>query len=125
MSLQSLRAGALVALLAPTGAEALTFDFFFTGDDQANGAITTTDDAALEITGTIDIDALPGASFGTGDVTALSLSVQSTGLDPIGFTIPPAPDMFFVAGTLAADGLSASLTDFFVQSGDDLFGCEA
>lgn len=117
----TLAAALTLCLVAP--ADAIIFDFSWSGDPTADATIISSDDATLQAIGTIEIDALPGSAFGLADIVA-------TGIDVTGNTIT---DFMFnswssAAGSIAADGLSATFVgsaanEPFFGSGPAFFGC--
>jgi len=93
-------------------ASALRFDFAW-GPEFVSSGITAVDGTQITATGTIDIDAAPGESFVTSDITASDILVSGDAI--IDFTM----DLSYwqleetgvsssAFGSIAADGLSAT-----------------
>ncbi|MCH2077653.1 MAG: VPLPA-CTERM sorting domain-containing protein [Rhodobacteraceae bacterium] len=120
MKYSSISAAALAVLLSASSSTALTFDFSWTGDSTVDTNLTKADDKTASAVGTLDINVGAGESFDALDITA-DITVSGT-FGSFSFT-----DVNFAAGTIAADGLSASFTDFAFFETDDLlfFGCSS
>ncbi|MEL6690779.1 MAG: VPLPA-CTERM sorting domain-containing protein [Pseudomonadota bacterium] len=121
MKYSSIGAATLAVLLSASSAAALTFDFSWTGDPTVDTSLTSADDTTASAVGTLDIDVGAGESFDARDITA-DITV-SGGFGSFSFT-----DVNFAAGTIAADGQSASFTDFaFGPTSPEnfFFGCDS
>ncbi|MEO0819047.1 MAG: hypothetical protein AAF074_01350 [Pseudomonadota bacterium] len=111
----------MLALYLATPAEAIVFDFFWTGDPLADPTIVSSSDPTLRAVGTVEIDALPGASFSLGDILSTSIAVSGDSIIDFTFT-----EWTSAGGTIAADGMSASFNaagNPFVFGADGSFGC--
>lgn len=106
-----------VGLSAP--AQAAVFDFFWSGDPAADASITSSSDPTAQAVGTIEIDALAGSSFDLGNLVAIDLSITGAS-----FTDYNVASLGALSGSVAADGLSATLTDIFSFDGFS-FGCSS
>lgn len=117
-------AAAAVSFLTTTGAQAVVFDFFWTGDSSVDATILLSQDDTLRAVGTIEIDALAGQSFGLGDIVTTDITVSGSSITDFTFTTWSS-----AGGTISADGLSASFDSAgnpFYQSDDfsEFFGCQ-
>ena len=130
-TISTLGIGILLSFSAITlnskSAEAITFNFSWSGDPTQDTNITTTDDPTLKATGIIEINKLAGESFTVSDIGIFNISV--TGQNITGFNIssvePFGGSISKFAGIIAADGLSASLDAFYSsrEGGQKGFGC--
>ncbi|MEM1190522.1 MAG: hypothetical protein AAGI72_18465 [Pseudomonadota bacterium] len=84
---------------------ALMFDFFWS----SAGATPSLAGNSSIATGTWLIDALPGESFVNADVVSVDVTLTTVGPDAGSENFTTS---FFNAGRIAADGLTASLTNF-------------
>ncbi len=139
--MRALRTPALAAALATFGvtafgvtafatpAAAATFHFFWSGDPAADPALASSDDATARAFGTFMIPgAAPNALLGEADVASFSLTFQTASLGPATITEADAV-LFSFAGTVAANGMSIAVSDFFTDRGDPgetlrAFGCD-
>lgn len=140
--MRALRTPALAAALAAFGmtavgvtafalpAAAATFHFFWSGDPAADPALASSDDATARAFGTFVIPgAAPNALLGEADVASFSLTFQTATLGPATITEADAV-LFFFTGTVAANGVSITVSDFLTDRGDPgptlrSFGCVA
>ncbi len=113
----TLAAAALVCF--GTQAQAITFSF----DWSAASANVRTSDTTMAASGTIEIDALAGETFDLSDLLSINLNVSGNSIN--NFTIDGSEQRQVLSGTIASDGLSASLSDFFFGGPNQLsFGCD-
>ena len=130
--MRALRTTAMAAALAAFAlpAAAATFNFSWFGDPGAYPALVSSDDATARAFGTFVIPgAAPNALLGVADVTSFSLTFQTATLGPETITKADAVEFFFT-GTVAGNGQSIAVSDFFIDRGDPgetlrAFGCDA
>lgn len=113
----------LTLCVAGSADAAIIFNFSWTGDPAEDATIVSSPDATLRAFGTIEIDALPGATFGLADIIATSITVTGNSITPFVFT-----SWSDAAGSIAADGLSATFlgagpNEPFFFSLPAFFGC--
>ena len=113
----------VLGLLAAMPAQAITFDFFWSGDSAADATLVSSDDDTARAVGTITINKGAGETFVLADVTATSISVTGDLFTDFVFT-----SWLQVGGTIAADGLSASFSadgNPYSNFGGRTFGCRS
>ncbi|MEM6634533.1 MAG: VPLPA-CTERM sorting domain-containing protein [Pseudomonadota bacterium] len=116
---KALLAVATAASLASSPAQAITFDFFWTGDPSVDTNLTMSGDPTASALGTLEIDAMAGDTFGLADVVSVNIAVTGDL-----FTDFNVISLLAISGTIAADGLSASLVDIFTRVPQN-FGCDS
>jgi hypothetical protein len=116
--------GIVLGLLAASPASAAVFNFGWS----SAGATPDVAGNSATATGTISINAIPGANFVNGDVTALDITVTTVGPNASVLNFGVA-DAAFIFGSISGDGSTANFDDFFVvegaiaDPGDIRFGC--
>lgn len=114
-SAQLLAAGTLLSSAASAG----VFTLSWTGNPALDAQIVNSGDPAAALAGSIELNVGAGQAFTAANVVAASLTLTGTGFAPLAFGT-----ISFLSGTVSADGLSASLTDFFLGDGSvPSFGC--
>lgn len=113
---------AVRAAVSAVPAQAIVFNVFWTGDPTIDTNLVRSGDPTASVTGVIDINAAPGAAFTANDITSLSLAVSGTQFDDFRLALPLVAE-----GTIAADGVSATLTDFSAVQLNSFatFGCQS
>lgn len=114
----------IALLFASAAAEATLFGFSWHGDPARDASIVSSTDATLRAFGTIEIDALPGATFTLADVLATNIAVSGDSIVDFVFTHWDS-----LGGTISADGRSAHFTadgnPFSAGSRATFFGCRS
>ncbi|MFA7664978.1 MAG: hypothetical protein WCY32_02530 [Burkholderiaceae bacterium] len=100
---------------------AIVFDFSWTGNPAQDPNLTSSGDTTASVSGFIELDVGPGDSFDKNDVLSASFTLSSSLFEDVVFG---HTNISFLTGTVAADGLSAGLTDFYLGDGSPpSFGC--
>ena len=110
-------AGLAVFGMPGRASASLMFDFSWS----SAGSTPTPAGAVGSATGTFTIDKAASEAFVISDVTAFSITAMSTNISSFSISAFGAPNFF--TGTIAGDGLSASLTDIFIGDVTEGFGC--
>ncbi|MEL6283687.1 MAG: hypothetical protein AAFQ73_13170, partial [Pseudomonadota bacterium] len=125
--LRAIAAAAMIAAISATPAQALTFDFFWSGDPTVDTNLISSDDPTAKAMGTITLDpSLQGGdSFGLNDLSSANIFVSGDTFED--FAVSAFDSL---RGLISADRSSAAITSF--QASDpipgvrfpDAFGCE-
>lgn len=100
----------------PTQAN-LIFDLTY---DSANST-SNNDDADGKASGSFMIDVAAGQSFGSSNLLALNITVETTNTKIQKYLTPLLTTSF--EGLVSEDGLTVSFTDIFLKNGSTGFGC--
>ena len=116
--------GGLALLLTCYVAEATLFEFSWHGDPARDANIVSSTDSSLRASGTLEIDAAPGATFVLDDVIATNIVVTGETIADFVFT-----QWESVGGTISADGQTAHFTGegnpFSASTRATFFGCRS
>jgi hypothetical protein len=121
-----LAALAIAALSSAPALAGVVFNFSWTGDPALNAAIASSNDPTAFVTGMLELNVSPGQSFDQTNVVAASFTAKaSASVVSLPSFVFDLADLGFLSGTVAGDGLSASLIDFFLldHGADIAFGC--
>lgn len=105
--------------MAPVAAAPFTFSW--TGDKSLDPTLTFSSDQTASLTGTLDIGVGAGLAFTGADITALALTLETA----FGSFSLTKDHLVAVIGTVSADGLSATLQEFYIRDAAQQasFGC--